>query len=234
MTANSPQVLSIVEAARLIYRTRSPDDKQIHRVYQQMKTGALKVRDHGATPLKWTTTEGALAEFLATNQIERTLGHPATEAAKRRSTLATTNGLNHPSIDFEAEANQLRDVYRGIWRDYFLAVMLRRRMAHRSSAFNRFVILGQAMLLLTSIGLMVGGLRFGWVTKPREHVAIEKWIDWETDEFAITRWHPSEEIAETAGSVIRVEYRYRKDSRRWIHTDRRFQVVDDEVIQVPD
>ena len=62
----SERVLSIVEATRLIYRTRTPTDQQIHRIYEQMKAGLLRTHQRGGSPLRWTTTEDALAEFLGT------------------------------------------------------------------------------------------------------------------------------------------------------------------------
>lgn len=69
MPQSSQKPVSIVEAARLIYRTRSPSERQIRRVYQRMKAGLLEVHEYGGEPTEWTTTEQSLAEYLALSLI---------------------------------------------------------------------------------------------------------------------------------------------------------------------
>ena len=220
--------VSLVEAARLIYRTRTPNDKQIHRVYQQMKAGVLRVHNHGGPPLKWTTTEAALAEFLAASKIEHTLGHPAIEAAKKQ-TRELAQGLDRSTADHAEETAKLRDVYRGIWRDYFLAVLLRRRMAHRSHSFHRWVVVGQVITLVLLVSLTIASVSWSILPVPPEHAAVSQWIAANTDDFSVTRWFPVELRAAGDGSLVRVQYRYQKESRRWIHTDRTFLVSGEEV-----
>jgi hypothetical protein len=233
MSISSERSVSIIDAARFIYRTRSPSDRQVHCVYQQMKAGTLRVRHYAGPPLKWTTTEEALAEFLAASQLERSLGHQAVEAAKKRSTIGNadehTAQLPH---HYEEESEKLRDVYQGIWRDYFLALLLRRRMVHRSVAFHRAVIGGQVMLLVALVATFIGGIRFTFEHTPPEHTAIERWLGENTDEHQVTRWHAPEAAPDGNGSIIRVQYRYQKDSRRSIYTDRTFQVAGDEVTEL--
>lgn len=233
MAATQDRTISIVDAARLIFRTSTPSDKHVHRVYELMKIGAIKVRDHGGSPLKWTTTEVALAEFLASQrEAHSNLVRASHRLAKPNAEMEPTGPLAALHEDDE-EAEKLRDVYRGIWRDYFLAVMLRRRVSHRSHAFARWVVAGQVIVLLAMVGAFAGAFRIAWLPTPAEHIAIERWIDEHTDDHAVLRWFPAEEDAMAEGAVVRVQYRYQKDSNRWIHTDRRFQVLADTVTELP-
>lgn len=233
MANSQDRSVSIVDAARLIFRTSAPSDKQVRRVYELMKVGAIRVRDYGGPPLRWTTTEGALADFLASQRESRAIVKRASHLlAKPTATLesALTPAARHD--DDEATEN-LRDVYRGIWRDYFLAVMLRRRMSHRTQAFARCVVAGQVILLLALIGVFTGVCRMAVSAKPAEHTAIERWIEANTDDYKIKRWFPIEADADGGGTVVQVQYCYQKDSRRWIHTDRRFQVLGEGVTELP-
>lgn len=232
MATSSDRPISMIDAARLIFRTRTPSDKQVHRIYQLMKAGALTVRNFAGPPLKWTTTEAAVADFLAAGQVHRTLGHPAVEAAKKRAALQATESPTQLPANYEEESVKLRGVYQSIWRDYFLAVMLRRRTAHRSRTFQRAVVAGQVILLLTMIVTFIGGFRYTFLPAPPEHLAIEHWIELNTDEFHVSKWHPTVPASDGDGSVVRVEYRYQKESQRWIYTDRTFRVCGDEVTEI--
>jgi hypothetical protein len=233
MSVIHDRTVTIVDAARLIFRTSAPDDRQVHRVYELMKVGAIRVRDCGGSPLRWTTTEGALADFL-TSQREARMKVQRSSQRLRKPNAGL--GDEHPLAalhEDDEESDKLRGVYRNIWRDYFLAVMLRRRVGHRTHLFARWVVVGQVVVLLTLIGTFAGVVRLTWNPKPAEHAAIECWIAENTDDFGVTRWFPFEEVADVAGTVVRVQYRYQKESRRWIHTDRRFQVLGDTVTELP-
>src|SRR5690349_18112696 len=69
MDTRSDCEVSIIDAARIIYHTRAPNDGQIHRVYALMKSGALRPNANAGPPLKWTTTELSLADFLAAHRV---------------------------------------------------------------------------------------------------------------------------------------------------------------------
>jgi hypothetical protein len=230
MPQSSQKPVSIVEAARLIYRTRSPSERQIRRVYQRMKAGLLEVHEYGGEPTEWTTTEQSLAEYLATSMVKPRKPPPAAEAAQRAG-----DGLGRRarrSTKDIREARRLRDVYRGMWRDYFLAVLLRRRTAHRSTAFRRAVVAGQAAILVGLIAVCAAAVRFAIEPVPPQRAAIDRWIDAITDRHEITRWHPAQSAPDGRGVLVEVEYRYASGSPRTIHTRRTFRVVGDEVSEV--
>ena len=225
----SDRSVSLVHAARTLYGIRTPNDAQIARVFQLMKSGALPARDGGTNPLKWTTTETALAEFMARRELRR--AHARND---RQSPLAKEEDGLRSSTDQRDNSAQFQRVYRHIWRDYFLAVMFRRRAANRSVAFHRAVLAGQACLLLLFVGAVLGSVQqiVALTSVPVEHRAVERWIQDRTDAFLVKHWRSIHPGAGGDGSIVRVEYRYRKDSPRWIHTQRTFHVVGDKVTEV--
>ena len=55
------------------------------------------------------------------------------------------------------------------------------------------------------------------------------WIEENADEHSIQKWHPAQEPPAGEGSILTVEYRYRKGSPRWIYTKRTFKFKGDTV-----
>jgi hypothetical protein len=223
--------LSLVEAARVIYRTAAPSDEQIQRVYRRMKSGALAVRDFGRNPLEWTTTEGALADYLAARMVK--VRENPTPASSRNKT-ARAPIAPRLSNRRAREASRLRSMYYGMWREYFLAVLLRRRMAHRSAAFRRAVLAGQIGLLVCLAALLVAAVRLTREPIAPERAAIERWIGQQSDRHQVVRWYPTQPAPDGNGLLVEVEYKYAKDSPRTVTTRRVFRVAGDEVDQIGD
>lgn len=181
-----------------------------------MKTGELPPREKRGSPLSWETTDTAVAEFMARSHMKHAIASPRTGRAKKAS-------------DQESLA-ELHGVYRNLWQDYFMSVFLRRRMSHRSAVFHRAVTGGQVLMLLSILVLLSTAVdQLQHLRTPPEHHSIQDWIQENTDAFSITQWHPAVPKPEGDGLLVRVEYRYRKDSSRWVHTDRTFHVNGDEV-----
>lgn len=233
-TTDSP--ISVLEAARTLYRSTTPSDEQILRVCRLMRTGALRSKERAGSPLDWTTTPSALADFLALSAVQRS------EAAARTALALSEDVANPSEAGLQTEmatgtaANnwgELSDVYREIWRDYFLVMLLRRRIVRRGAKFQRAVVTGQAILLIAMVSVLVTAL-FGMraLRAPAGNKAILRQIDASTDDYSVTRWHPAVPHPAGEGELIRVEYRYRKDSNRWIHTQRTFHVTGNGVVEV--
>jgi len=219
--------LSIADAACVLYRTDSPSDEQIGRVFERMKAGAIEVVDRDCAPRDWLTTEQSLADFVAATMVRRQTPKRGTQPS-----VAATLATQRPAVAGRGrDAGQLATMYHSIWRDAFLAVLLRKRLAHRSHAFHRAALCAQIVLLLMLVGTVFGAVR--WTVAPvvPEHRAIEAWIDAETDTHSVVRWHPPQ-AAEGGGTLIEVEYRYTKDTTRVITTRRTFQVRGDTVQEV--
>jgi len=260
MSGVGQKPLSLVEVARLLFRTPHPSDQQIGRVFERMKAGALRVHQRGATPRDWTTTEESLAEFMANEMLKRQNAAPRPVAVARSAASARTgatgtvargtasaatpqskarpaaHGRPAKRSDKQQRASaaaDMRGVYHGIWRDYFLAVMLRNRTAHRSVNFHRAVLAGQFGVLLTIVGLVLGMSR-SFEGTPPERIAIKHFLVSQTDTFQVERWHPSRATESGEGLLVEVEYRYTKECTRAIHTRRTFRVVGDDVSEVAD
>ncbi|MBX3414239.1 MAG: hypothetical protein KF708_16245 [Pirellulales bacterium] len=237
MARSSNRRLSIVEATRLLYRTDAPSDQQIGRVYERMKAGLIRVHDRAATPRDWTTTEQDLADYVAAEMMKRQSHAPSISVATTAKPPATKRTAEKPSMTARPQvrdAQHLKQVYHNIWRDAFLAVLLRRRIAHRSATFHRCALAGQVLLLVTLVGTAAALTGFTMERTPPEHTAIERWIDENTDFFEVVKWYPVQTSPDGAGSMVEVEYRYTKDSRRVITTRRTLLVQGEDVREMAD
>ncbi len=230
MSKTTNRRLNLIEATRILYHTDAPTDEQIGRVYGRMKSGAIRVDDDRGEPHDWITTEKSLADFVAV-EMARRQKQPGQHFDQRREPRSSPKLVaKRQSLD----AKSLKDVYHSIWRDAFLAILLRRRMAHRSVKFHRTILICQIVLLVTLVGTILSVT--GFVTRriAPERAAIASWIESQTDTYQVTQWHPPKTLPDGSGVVVEVEYRYTKDSRRPVNTRRTFQVVGDEVSEVLD
>ena len=243
-TGDSP--MSVVEAARTLFRASTPSDEQILRVCRLMRTGALRPRERAGPAMHWTTTPTALAEFLAASAVQRTTTQQpeAREQAEPAQMAEEADGIDDPpspapspdTASGRAPANNWDDpsgVYREIWRDYFLAMLLRRRTDRHGAAFQRAVVIGQGMVLFALVSVLVATV-FGIssLCAPAGNEAVLRLIDASTDDYSITRWHAAAPHPAGEGELIRVEYRYRKESNRWIQTERTFHVTGNSAVEV--
>lgn len=214
MSKSDGRPLSIAQAAKIIFHTDSPTDQHIGRVYQRMKAGAIRVHDRARAPRDWTTTERAVADFLASESMRHTHPHSARQRPSQGSSAANHNAIGRPVMS---------GVYRSILTEYFLALMLRQRMHHRSLAFRRAVVAGQVLLLSASLAIIVSTIRWASVPSAPERIAVEKHLRLNNDRCWITRWYPSQPSADDHSVLVEVEYRYTHDSPRVISTRRQFQ-----------
>ena len=229
MPDRSNKTLTATEAAQIIYRTSSPSSDQILRVYQHMRSGALRVVDDGLPPEQWTTTELWLAELLASHSIRKQQAHTSEYEAFLRGTLKNSPPGERRQSSKENDSIQLNEFYREYLRDYFLAVLWRRRTAGHSQAFKRAVTAGQVVMLT----IIVAGLFSAYWMSPSfvapERRAVERWIDENADAYEIIAWHPTTRPSHGGGVVVRVEYVYYKGGQSPIHADKRFQVLGNSV-----
>ncbi|MDX1947274.1 MAG: hypothetical protein SFU86_17870 [Pirellulaceae bacterium] len=153
--------ISAVEAARRIYNTPQPTTEQVGRTVEKIEAGTLPRGPRGGM----TTTAEAFAEYMARREAARTGAH-----------LRTPGAAGEPvPVKHAAKFNPF---YRGVLKDYFLAVVLRRDMAHRSPVFQRLVLAGQAVLLVAIISLMITGAATAMRVRalPPEQQAVQTWL----------------------------------------------------------
>ena len=209
MTTTTSQVISAVEAARRIYNTRQPTAQQVGRVVERIESGALARSPRGGM----TTTTDAVAVFMARRETARTGAHlrePGGDAAK-------------PPAIRHAEA--FTPFYRGVLKDYFLAVVLRRKVAHRSPIFHRLVMASQAILILGILGLMVSVTARTLQKRllPAEQRAAQAWLQGKYADCEIVQL----QTLPTAG--VRARFRY-KVNGRVIQSELHFNIRDGKVV----
>jgi len=224
MSLPSEKPLALIEVTRLIFRTKSPSEAQVARVQKLMKSGLLLECKCVGPPAQWTTTAGAIADYLARESLKR-------QAEKQ--TITDSSSVPVPSI-FEdrvyepEDAAQLKSLYKGIWSDYFLTVFMQRKTVNHSGTFKRAVLAGQVIVLLIMVIAMISVVNFSMESVPPERVVVERWIAENTDEYTIQTWFPPQPAASGEGVLMRVKYSYKSGGSKVIYTDRNFLIVDDQ------
>lgn len=186
------KVITAVDAARRIYNTTAPSAEQVGRVVQKLAAGSLKRSDNGGP----TTTIASVAEYLARREEARS------QAPGRR---------NANDLQAAAHRGVAGNVYRGLLKDYFLAVVLRRRAAHRSGGFQQAVLATQFLLLIVCSCLLYVGATRAWQFGhlPPDHAAIHSWLKTKFDESRVKTIRPDPHRP----GAYRTQYSYQVNGR---------------------
>lgn len=188
-------VLNAVEAARRIYQTPHPSASQVGKVIQKIESGVLGQGPQGGA----TTTVEAVVEYLA----------------RRESARATTHLADRNRLKGSSAAKHVRGpvvhLYRQLLKDYFLAVLLRRRRSAHSSAFGWTVIGTQTLMLVLAI-IVLGTLTTRGL-KPRiipfEERTVQVWLTKHFGDVEIK----SIKILDDQASTVRAVFSYRVNNR---------------------
>lgn len=222
MTSTDDKPLNLVQAARLIYRTPQPTPEQVYRVLARMKGGVLKGTRAGKAG--WTTTTEFVAEYLARQSVHR-------HGSRQEGSAGRWGDDVHlpPSPVLSAEHSRtLRSAYGEMLKEYFLAVLLRRKRHHRSKVFQRFVVVTQIALVAFIYWLAATAVKLGGTSTAPERQVVEQWIAENAGgRFQILEWHPSEPTKQ--GLIVPVDYRYFRNGAKPVETSRTFLVAGDEV-----
>lgn len=215
-------VLSPVEAARRLYNTPSPTAEQVGRVVKKIEAGTLARSERGGI----TTTLQAVADYLARREEHRHQGRPA--AGKPDPAGSRAPSKQGVTKQHGQEIASFTHVYHELLKDYFLAVLLRRKVTHRSQAFQWAVVGSQGTLLAAAIALAaivsIGAIR-ATIMSP-EHRAIHEWVNGRHEDVRIVNILP---LAQPPGGY-RVEYNYRIPGQRRIHTSLILTLKDHQVV----
>lgn len=211
MSDSPSRILSAVEAARRIYDTPQPSEEQVGRVVEKIRSGVLKRSERGG----WTTTIGAVADYLARN-----------ETAK----AATRHHQDHrhePSPQPSSEP--VSDLYQSLLKDYFLAVLLRRKASHRSTAFQQVVIASQLVILGLSLFTIVMFTTYALKKPlvPPQHRIVEAWLDQHFEDVDLQRV----QAVDDAKNIFSADFSYRVNKRR-IDSHLKFTLRGDLVVDV--
>jgi hypothetical protein len=185
------QNISITDAANRIYNVSHATPEQIKKVESLIHSGVLEAADK----TKQTTTLTSVAIYLARKETAR--------QEKSNKELQTTKGGVHRH---ESITNEL---YESIWSDYFLAVLMQRKLSHQSRFFAQAVVATQVLLLVLGLGTI------GWATWsvmktpliPKEHVVIQKFLSQQFSEVTVTKI-----TSNTSGGFL-AEFSYKDNGR---------------------
>jgi hypothetical protein len=218
------RVLSVKEAARIIFNTPQPSPEQILKVRDKLACGELRgsLRGDGATTAK------VVAEYLAGAALAHRCAGDRLGRSNRRGPL-----MDSPSQPARTRATrQLSGLYRELLKDYFLAVVTRRKLAHRSRAFTQAVLAGQIALLAVAAAAFFVTFRAMFLAPTPEQRAVAEWIAAEAGDFSVVEWFPPQPSDEADGMAVRIKYKYFESGHKAIVTERVFLVHDNQVKSV--
>lgn len=201
MPPSDDRKLTAHEAARIMYNTDSPTPEQVGQVRLRIVKGRIQPSPGSHS----TTTDQAVAAFMARAAVARHSAHPANEN------------------------DQLSGFYLQLFQDYFLAVVARRKVGHRSGLFQRAVLIGQV------VGLLLMAASVGWIIVQALHpelperAAVRRWVQQHYGSVTFHQWFATDSPDEVDGMRVRVQFSYRSPSRRFIRTDRAFLVQGNDV-----
>lgn len=215
------QRLTIVEAARLIFRAASLQSGHVRHVEKWLEQGEL---DGQCVDSKWYTSRDAIARFMARRAVDQ-LGEEDDGG----------DGHNAPGqrrLSRYSDDGALKIVYRQVLKDYFLAVLLRRRTRRIGRFWRRAVLAGQVALVASVAGVVLCVALLLMRPAPIEHRAIDQWLA-QTYQDGFTLMHIGTPLDHgDTGDVFLVKYRYGSKHRGQIHTEQYFVVRDGKVIDV--
>ncbi len=215
---NEHKSITSHQAAKLIYRTDSPTAAQVAEVEGAIESGLLAAPRKGGLLSKATTTPAAVASFLAEKSMER-----RTKQFQR----------NTPTSDKRGHSEEIGNILKTSLREYFLAVLLLRKSKSATTRFECGVIIGQVVVLTVFALVTVGVIWSTIVPSPAsERIAIEAWLDANTDEHEVQKVCPPADPPTDDRVVIRVEYRYRRPPGRTIQTMQYFTIENNQVTRV--
>lgn len=230
MQRKTANIVSPIEAARRIYNSAAPTPEQVGRVVQKIESGTLARSERGGL----TTTLEAVADYMARREAGRgQAAKHATEIGRKAAGEPEKAPKKHLLQTAAGQVNSvgapLSVVYRELMRDYFLAVLLRRKIKHRSQAFHRVASASQALLLVAVMALVafasVRAIRS--TIMPADHQAIHAWVHGRHADANIVKIVP---LAEPAGAY-RVEYTYAIRGKRTIQTSMILSLEDRRVVR---
>ncbi len=204
MDDHSSPELSADEAARIIYNTHRPTPQQVGQVRLRLVRGHLKSGPSGGT----TTTAAAIAEYMTTVQVAK-----------------------QPK---PCDSGELSGLYRDLFRDYFMAVVTRRRIGNRSPLFLHAVLAGQIATLATVLIALALIVRSTINPESPEQKLVRAWIEQQHGSVTFHVWFPPFPLEGQAATQLRVQFTYRTSNRKSIRTDRTYQISHGQVSEVTD
>jgi hypothetical protein len=196
MSGQASHSLTVVEAARKIYRTAEPSADQIGHVVKKIETGVLERGPKGGA----TTTMAAVADYLARREMSRAFVH-----------VQGSGGPSHSSPR-KATDVPVSIVYQHLIKDYFLAVLLRRSVGQRSATF-RWAVIGAQVVMLAAALFVLGAVASRTLRRPvvpPHETAIRAWLNEHYENIEVRTLEPLDKSL----STFRVTFSYRVNNKR--------------------
>lgn len=206
MPVETGERLSFRQAAQVMYGVKQPSPEQIERVRLHIENREL-AGDHRGT----TTVH--VAEFLA------------------RSATARQRDARRDAPNSGKTAVELDRVYHESLKDFFLAVVFRRKLQGVSVRLQRAVVVCQVLLVGAVIVAALWSARAAFPPMSPERAAVLQWLQENTVKSRIIRWYPPA-LDEAGRTRMRVEYHYTTELGKGVATDRQFVIAGDKVVGV--
>lgn len=211
MSTTQLHALSAVEAARRVYNTPSPTAEQVGRIVQKIEAGTLARGPRGGI----STTAEAVANYMARKEAAQSRIHRGVDGHKE-------------VVKFQRADDPLPTLYKGLLKDYFLAVVLRRKVSNRSGLFHGTVIATQCLLLVGMVALiwLATDLAIQGGLPSTEERAVQTWLDERYQRVEVQ----SVKVISRAPLRVFARYSYFTNSRR-IESQRYFTLEGERVVQ---
>jgi hypothetical protein len=212
MSAKGAKILTPVQAAEWIYDTKSPTTEQIGWVVAKIESGQLRRSSRGGA----TTTADAIAEYLARRASAR--GAERVTAPRQSTAAAALTAVGR---------NKFSRLYRGLLEEYFLAVLLRRRVSHQRKWLQWAVSGTHAVLLVVLVAFvaLVATKAMRLARPSPEETAIMAWLN---GRYQQVRMHELKRVESDPQRIV-AAFDYFVNGRR-IQSKVYFRVQEDKVI----
>ncbi len=236
MTAKHLQPITAEKAACLIYKTRTPNPKQVGHVRELMRRGELKQTEQR----RFTTTHVAVAEYLSNEQWKK---------QNKQSAQGKTAGPGKEHRSHVAGDRDLTQMYRKMLSDYFLSAIVYGRDRDRSIQYQKRVFYIRLVLLLVFVGIIGWACSIGtsvvqspeqrWKAEGAQRVqqavgperqVIDAWIHDNRNQGELLDLLPA--LPRPGGKCVRVRLRYLREDAEIRFEDSVFVIQGDEVLRV--
>ena len=226
---STQQRISVDQAAQILYRTKRPTDAQVQQIIKMLVYGVLAGEKVGHVKQSWQTTTGAVADLMARQAVKKksrvSKARPRDAASSAQAAISSAAARPSQKADKE-----LRGAYSDAMRDYFLAVMLRRKIAGRGAAFQRSVLFGQLAMVVLVFSVTTFAIWGAFKPEPPHHVAVRNWIEQKHEKYTVLQWEPLRPSPSGDGQLLGVKFRYFGRRNRPIDTHRIFLLSGNRVV----
>ncbi len=147
---------------------------------------------------------GKIRLRLMNGQLQGTSEGTATTTARAVAEYMARVAASQQSKERDPD---LSGFYGDLLRDYFHAVVTRRKLDNRSSEFRRSVVIGQVLGLLFLVSLL-GGACYWTFVESAEKTAVRQFLQQEYGDITVRKWHKTQTTPVPNEFMVKVEFSY--------------------------